>query len=56
MDFFLLFSEIFNKKILISGQVNQNKEITQNFKVTPLGPQMLEGKEHVVEVFAVEER
>ncbi len=46
--------KIFNRKILISEQVNQNKEIAQNFKVTPLGSQILEGRKHSVEVFAVE--
>ncbi|WP_243729511.1 adenylate/guanylate cyclase domain-containing protein [Salegentibacter sp. 24] len=46
--------KIFNRKILISEQVNQNKEISQNFKVTPLGSQILEGRKHSVEVFAVE--
>ncbi|HEA20819.1 MAG TPA: adenylate/guanylate cyclase domain-containing protein, partial [Pricia antarctica] len=47
--------KIFNRKILISGQVNQNREIARNFKVIPLGHQLLEGRENPVEVFAVEE-
>lgn len=47
--------KIFNKKILISEEVNQNEEIALNFKVTALGSHYLEGREHPINLFSVEE-
>ncbi len=44
-----------NKKILISEEVNQNEEIALNFKVTALGSHYLEGREHPINLFSVEE-
>lgn len=46
--------KIVSKKILISEQVNQNKEIALHYKVTPLGSYMLEGRENALSIYAVE--
>ncbi|MCL6217948.1 adenylate/guanylate cyclase domain-containing protein [Zunongwangia pacifica] len=46
----------YDKSILISGTVNQNPKIGQDFIVAPLGPQKLEGREMSVEVFCVAEK
>ncbi|WP_339812374.1 adenylate/guanylate cyclase domain-containing protein, partial [Zunongwangia profunda] len=46
----------YDKLILISGKVNENPKIAQNFIVKPLGPQKLEGREMSVEVFCVAEK
>ncbi|UAB85153.1 adenylate/guanylate cyclase domain-containing protein [Zunongwangia sp. SCSIO 43204] len=46
----------YDKLILISGKVNENPKIAENFIVKPLGPQKLEGREVSVDVFCVAEK
>ena len=46
----------YDKLILISGKVNENQKIAENFTLTSLGPQKLEGREMSVEVFCVAEK
>ena len=46
----------YDKLILISGKVNENPKIGENFIVKPLGPQKLEGREMSVDVFCVAEK
>ncbi len=45
----------FNKRILVSKEIQQNKSIQNEFNINSLGNQKLEGRKESVEVFSVEE-